>query len=149
MKWYAVLRHWTWELPQTLLGLLLICLYRTKLKVITYKNQRIYIYDQFPGGISLGHFVLVDYDRQIMYCINGENNTTFCKYYRMKLGDSIKHESGHGVQSAWLGPLYLLTVGLVSAGWNIARKMSSKLEKKDYFSIWPENQADRLGGVQR
>lgn len=59
------LRKWTWELPQSLLGLILLQFYKkTLLKTFYYKDQKVYIYDKFPGGISLGYYILVDYNRE-------------------------------------------------------------------------------------
>ena len=33
--------------------------------------------------------------------------------------------------------------------WCALRKISKKLRQKDYYSIWPEKQADKYGGVKR
>lgn len=137
--------RWTWELPQTLLGLCLLPFYKkTLLRIVKYRDQKIYIYDKFPGGISLGYYVLVDYNRRWI-----DNSSSLAQAYRMKLKDSINHESGHGIQSRMFGPFYLLTVGLVSAGWNVLRRISKKYKAMDYYSIWPERAADKLGGVIR
>lgn len=137
------IRRWTWELPQSLLGLTLLPFYRkTLISTGEYKDQKIYIYNKFPGGISLGYYILLNGSKEHINC------SSEC-YTGRRLQDSIKHESGHGIQSKWLGPLYLLTVGLCSVGWNILRTISPSLKQKDYYSIWPENQADRLGGVIR
>lgn len=136
------IRKWTWELPQSLLGLILLPFYKkTLLKTFYYKDQKVYIYDKFPGGISLGYYILVDYNREHLDC------NTNCKV-RMRLQDSIKHESGHGIQSKYLGPLYLFTVGITSACWNLLNRYIKPFKDKDYYSVWPENQANRLGGVK-
>lgn len=98
MKTIIKIRRWTWEFPQSLLGAILLPFYnKTRLKTFTYKDQEVYIYDKFPGGISLGYYVLLDYNR---YDWNNNN-------IRISLKNSIKHEAGHGIQSKWLGPLYL------------------------------------------
>jgi hypothetical protein len=58
------------------------------------------------------------------------------------------HELGHQRQSEMFGPLYLLIVGLPS----IIRAriwVGRKLPPLDYYKGWPENQADKLGGVER
>lgn len=53
MNTLTLLRRWTWELPQSLLGAILLPFYEsTRLKTIEYNNQKIYIYDKFPGGVS-------------------------------------------------------------------------------------------------
>lgn len=85
---------------------------KTLLRKVKYKDQLVYIYDKFPGGISLGYFVLVDYNREHLDCNDN------C-YVRMRLSDSIKHEYGHSIQSRIFGPLYLIVIGLQSAIWNL------------------------------
>ena len=36
---------------------------KTRLKTFRYKDHDVYIYDKFPGGISLGKYILLDYNR--------------------------------------------------------------------------------------
>lgn len=141
MKWYIILRRWTWELPQSLLGLILLPFYnRTKLTSFIYKDQRVYLYDKFPGGVSLGYYTLLDYNKRDW------NNLII----RESLKKSVKHESGHGVQSKWLGPLYLLIVGLPSAIHNlICRYKRAHNIPYNYYEFFIEKQADKLGGVIR
>lgn len=141
MKWYTKLRRWTWELPQSLLGAILLPFYeKTRLKTFEYKGQQVYIYDKFPGGISLGYYVLIDYDR---YSWNNH-------YIRISLKNSVKHESGHGIQSKWLGPLYLPIVGLLSGCHNIICRIKNYYHKSyDYYKFFVEKSADKLGGVKR
>lgn len=137
------LLRWTWELPQTLIGLCLLPFYwKTLLRVIDYKDQKVYIFDKFPGGISLGYYVLVDFNRTHLDCGSG------C-ILKMSLKNSVKHESGHGMQSRYLGPFYLILVGIPSISWNILHRISKKVQKIDYFSRYPENWADKLGNVIR
>lgn len=141
MNKLTLLRRWTWELPQSLLGAILIPFYNKKrLRTISYGNQEVYIYDGFPGGISLGYYTLVDYNRTDWDLNIG----------RMKLSQSIKHESGHGVQSKWSGPFYLIIFGLPSAIHNlICRYKESRNLPYNYYSFWVEKLADKLGGVER
>lgn len=135
------IRRWTWEFPQSLLGAILLPFYeKTRLKTFKYRGQQVYIYDKFPGGISLGYYVLLDYNRYDW------NNKTI----RISLKNSIKHEAGHGVQSKWLGPLYLPTVGLLSGGHNIICRIKDYYNKSyDYYKFFVEKNADKLGGVER
>lgn len=68
--------------------------------------------------------------------------------YRDKRVRTKKHEYGHSRQSLYLGPLYLIVVGLPSIIWagfvyNLVRKEIS------YYDVYPENWADKLGGVNR
>lgn len=130
MKWYIKLLRWVWEFPQCLLGLILTWIYKVEYKE-TYKGISIYA-GQFSGGISLGLYILM-----------GESSW---KYNRESIKD---HEWGHTRQSIRLGWLYLPTVGLCSINWVLLRRMFSKLKRKSYYSVWPENQADKFGGVVR
>ena len=141
MKTLTKIRRWTWELPQSLLGLLLLSFYKkTLLKVFEYEGQKVYIYDKFPGGISLGYYILVDYNRKDW------NN----KLIRQSLKKSIKHESGHGIQSKWLGPLYLFTVGVLSGSHNIICRIKDYFDiEYNYYKFFVERQADKLGKVKR
>lgn len=118
-----------WQLPQHLLGLLLILLYRAKKKGEYYSAKRF-----FNSGISLGRYIILQED---------------CAY-----SDTIKHETGHSIQSKYFGPLYLLVVGLPSIARNIWDRIGHKKwdynkRYRWYYSAWPEKQADKLGGVVR
>lgn len=67
---------------------------------------------------------------------------------------TLKHERGHRVQSRKLGPLYLFTVGIVSITRNIWDRLFHKKwcmydRLSWYYGAWPENEADKLGGVKR
>lgn len=122
--------RWIWEFPQCLLGFILTKIYKVELKEY-YNNIAIYA-GNFPSGISLGLYILLS-NYSYKY------NTNFGK----------EHEYGHTIQSKILGWLYLPTVGLVSSMWNILRFIFPKLSNIDYYSIWPENWADKLGNVKR
>lgn len=136
---WTKIRRWTWEFPQSLLGLILLPFYKkTLLRKIEYKGQKFYIYDKFPGGISLGYYSLVDYNRTSWNLSIG----------KMKLKNNIKHESGHGIQSEYFGPLYLPFVGLLSGIHNIIHKIKKKMGMKgDYYRFFIEAWANKLGGV--
>lgn len=125
-----VILRWIWEFPQCLLGFILTLIYKVKYQK-TINNIRYYS-GNFPGGISLGLFILM--------------STSNWKYNR---NFTIQHEYGHTRQSIRLGWLYLPTVGLCSVSWIGLRGISSKLRKKSYYSVWPESQADKLGGVPK
>lgn len=136
-----LIRRWTWELPQSVLGLCLLPIYKkTLLKSFEYKDQKIYIYDKFPGGISLGYFSLLDYNK-----VDWNN-----RVIRDRLKNSIKHEYGHSIQSKMLGPLYLLTVGILSGIHNIICRIKDKKHiPYNYYKFFVESWADKLGGVIR
>lgn len=141
MKTWAKIRRWTWEFPQSLLGAILLPFYeKTRLKTFEYKDQKVYVYDKFPGGISLGYYVLIDYNRYDW------NNGVI----RVSLKNSVKHESGHGVQSKWSGPLYLFTFGLLSGIHNIVCRVKSRLNiDYNYYNFFVEKLADKFGSVKR
>lgn len=64
--------------------------------------------------------------------------------------DCRMHEYGHAKQSAMLGPLYLLVVGIPSLMRVLYRKWHIKkygYNWQNYYKGFPENWADRLGGV--
>ncbi|MFW5705266.1 MAG: hypothetical protein ACOCXG_05510 [Nanoarchaeota archaeon] len=82
---------WTWCLPQSLLGLLLIFLVLTNIFVGTniHKKVTLIIVKKrfFLAGLSLGKYIFINESR-----------------FNQKL---IKHEYGHTIQNYILGPFYL------------------------------------------
>jgi len=115
-----------WELPQTFLAGIIIFFSRKKIiRRGIYKNVSIIYVKNFPGGLSLGRYIIL-------------NN----KYSGDEL--SIKHEYGHSNQSLYLGWFYLLIVGLPSIIRAILwRKL--KLDRSGYYKGYPENWANKLG----
>ena len=112
-----------WQLPQHLLALILIKVVgATKSKeyggASIYTTARIF-------GISLGEYIIL---------WSGANDTT------------VRHEYGHAIQSRMLGPAYLLVVGLPSITMNLLSRVEV-LRVERYYDRWPENWADKLGGV--
>ena len=121
-----------WQIPQVLVGLILLAWYHKSLKLIrTYRFARVYACNM-PGGISLGCFALI--------------NRYNCDE------DNIKHEGvGHTKQSRILGPFYLLIIGLPSishAGLNNIIGCCRK-HKEGYYHYWTEKWADKLAGIKR
>jgi len=133
-----------WQLPQFLLGLLLIRVLGAKeQEAWEHEGKRIrwwmFKRQGFPNRVlaafSLAHIILVP-DR-------GDSR---------RLRFTIPHEHGHSIQSRKYGLLYLLIVGLPSAVrhlWISARHNGRTAEEvtRWYYSGWPELQADRLGKV--
>ena len=121
-----------WQIPQVLVGLVLLAWYHKSLKLIrTYRFVRIYACNML-GGISLGCFALL--------------NKYSCDE------DSIKHEAiGHAKQSRMLGPLYLLVIGLPSilhAGLNNIIGCCEK-HSEGYYHFYTEKWADKIAGIKR
>lgn len=129
MKTLIKILRWIWEFPQHLLGFVLTHLYDVEY-VETYKGVDVYM-GVFPGGISLGTYIIISEQS-----------------YRDRRNRTKKHEYGHSRQSLYLGPLYLIAVGLPSLLW---AGFIHNLMKKEvgYYEVYPENWADELGEVNR
>jgi len=128
MRWIDLV-YYTWCLPQTLLGHIVL-LFCKKIEKKQYKLSTVHIIDNV-FGVSLGRHIIVG------HAYNDER--------------TIKHEYGHVLQSLMLGPLYLPVVGLPSAIMNIISRFDYIWGKgnfaDNYYERWPENWADKLGGV--
>ena len=127
---------YVWQLPQNILGLLVILVTRAEKTVapwewVTGKPPRF--------GVCLGNYII----------FGGAGGSI----------ESIKHEQGHHKQSEILGPFYLILIGIPSFLWNIITRIlwifSTKkrwwlvtLIKIYYHMPW-EYTADKLGGVKR
>ena len=127
-----------WQLPQHLLGLLLIAFYRPSRKHVLDNGSIVFYAYRMIGGISLGKYSIV----------NGS-------HYRENMQESLKrdtvrHEAiGHARQSLYLGWLYLPVVGLSSILWAALYGRIIPRTKNGYYQFWTEKWADRLGGVER
>lgn len=116
-----------WQLPQNLLGLILILFYGNCKKYFELNDRRFYYTNKMPSGISLGNYIILN--------LKISNN-------------SLAHEYGHSIQSRYLGPLYLLIIGLPSLLGNIYAQITHKSLKWYYNQPW-EKWADKLGRVDR
>lgn len=120
-----------WQLPQNLLGLLVIFFSKAKKTewngIVCYKTDYVF-------GVSLGKYIILD---------------------RWSTITDILHEYGHQKQSLILGWLYLPIIGITSAVFNnlwdrLAHKDWSTTDRYDwYYARFPEQWADKLGGVKR
>ena len=137
MKTLVKIRRWTWELPQTLVGASIALFYKEKpLRIIEYADQKVYLYDKFNGGISLGYYTHLDWNAK------DHNNNQVSEGFKY----SIKHEAkGHGTQSKWLGPLYLPVIGLPSIIHCVIHRMCGR--KWDYYSFPTEKNANKIAGI--
>lgn len=131
-----------WQLPQNIFGYILTRFYK-KIEIKTMNDDKdtpIYYTSNVVGcGVSLGKYIILDY-----------NN-----YYGKNLPKVYNHEHGHQKQSLILGWLYLPVVGFTSAIcnnlWDRVFHKNWDYEKRNkwYYSRFPENWADKLGGVTR
>ena len=115
-----------WQLPQHIVGLVIL-LFITGEAKHKFNGINYYFYDPFPGGISLGNYI-----------ITGSN-----------WSETIKHEYGHSIQSRMLGPLYLFVIGIPSLIWATYFKNTTKYNSKQYYKFYSEKWADKLGKVKR
>ena len=132
------LLKYLWQLPQNIVGLLLVGIYQPD-RFHKMQNGNLICYSyKMKGGISLGKYSLVN----------------VC-HYRQDINESLKrdtvrHEAiGHAKQSLYLGWLYLPVVGLQSIVWASLYGRIVKPTKNGYYRFWTERWADRLGGVKR
>lgn len=94
------------------------------------------------------------YDRRI-FCWKLGSGISLSTYYiivrRNADEKTIKHEKGHTIQSLYLGPLYLLVIGLPSVIWCSIYSYTNWIDKSkhSYYSFYTEAWADKLGGVTR
>lgn len=115
-----------WELPQNLVGLLFLLFIKGETKH-RLGNIRFFYAKSFPGGITLGEYIIVGTKQEL----------------------TVRHEFGHVLQSRYLGPLYLLVIGLPSLIW--AGLYGSVIEEthNGYYRFYTEKWADKLGKVTR
>ena len=127
-----------WQLPQNLLALILTGIFSLKYGKPIWGDYKGINYVWFKGwrsGVSLGNYVLIG------------------DWYSDRI-DTVSHEYGHTRQSLFLGPLYLLLIGLPSGLGNLWDRTFHKNwdwydSYKWYYSQPWEAWADRLGGVDR
>jgi hypothetical protein len=125
-----------WELPQNMLGLLVYAIMKMKRQIVITEQETHHLFIETPNtGVSLGWF--------IFWTPAGNRFTHLTNDCRM-------HEYGHARQSVMLGPLYLPVVGIPSLARVFYRRwycMKYGHSWQNYFSAFPENWADKLGGV--
>ena len=125
MKTLFQILLYIWQLPQNILGLILRVFWKLD-NTVLYKDKTIRVCKRFPGNISLGDTVIV------------------YKYpYNKATWNTIKHEWGHTRQSLYLGPLYIIVIGIPSFLWACIYKWF----KKDYYWFYTESWANKLGGI--
>lgn len=129
-----------WELPQNVLGAALyqVCRLTGKVRGTDHARGRFFVEVDSEIAVSLGWFVFW----------SGEQTTRW-----FRIDHAVRaHEFGHTFQSRMLGPLYLPLVGVPSVMRNVyavAYREITGRRWQGYFDGYPEDWADRLGGVDR
>lgn len=122
-----------WQLPQNLLGLIMLLFMKPYILREKYKGITYVVSKKMSGGISLGNYVIL-------------SNSYKDKNRYQKIWD---HEWGHTRDSIMFGPLYLIIIGLPSLIWAWMYGTIIKPTYNGYYKFYTEKRADRLGGVNR
>lgn len=132
------LSQWTIGIVQNMIGLCLFLLYVRK-RHFVYHGAIVTEWKDVGTSVGMGMFVFISH-----HCCRDldhpeDRETTFRK--------TLVHEYGHTVQSAILGPLYLLVIGIPSPLWGfIPRLVTYRREKHiSYYSFYTERWANALG----
>lgn len=119
---------YVWQFPQMLAAWIW---YLIRKKSILYNSignfYTVYV-GANRGGVTLGDRIFIS------RCYHGE-------YLNMV----IAHESGHVKQSLYLGPLYLIVIGIPSILWAWSHKWVAP--RKSYYWFYTEAWANKLGGL--
>lgn len=120
-----------WQLPQNIIGIIWLninLIFYYGISHIKTINDNIYVYElpANTGSVSLGKYIIVS-------------------KYRNDL--TIQHEYGHCKQSMYLGPLYLIVIGIPSIIWaSIYPYLNTN---KSYYWLFCEKWADKLANIKR
>lgn len=135
-KFLGILKEialYIWQLPQNIVGLIFMLFLQPTTKVDSDVETIATVYksDKMSGGVSLGKYA-------------------FVSNISAKSIQAIKHEGiGHAKQSLYLGPLYLIVIGLPSLIWAGLYGGIIPYTKNGYYKFYPEKWADKLAGIKR
>lgn len=123
---------YVWQLPQNILGLLIILFTRAKRTTGYWKSESLLWF-----GVSLGNYIIFGRPSMI--------EPRIMDYY---------HEVGHQMQSKRLGWFYLLIIGIPSFFGNVFDRIFHRNWTEHQRMIWYYSQpwekwADELGNVDR
>ena len=117
-----------WQLPQNILGLIVILFTQAK-----YVKAGFWISSKYAFGVSLGKYII---------------------FGQVVSETELNHEQGHQKQSIYLGWFYLLIIGIPSFIGNVWDRLFHKnwaMNKRYswYYNLPWEKWADELGDVRR
>ena len=122
-----------WQLPQNLLGLIMLLFMKPYASKEKYRGITYIVSQKMSGGISLGNYIIL-------------SNSYKDKERSTNIWD---HEWGHTRDSRMFGPLYLIVIGLPSLIWAWMYGSIIPYTDNGYYKFYTEKRADRLGGVVR
>ena len=125
-KFWFYFLTFTWGLPMTIIGGLAVLALGLN-PIRKYGYCWVYQFGRGWGGISLGPVII-----------------TSTPY----VNDLMSHEHGHAIQNCWFGPFFPFVVGLPSViryWWREYLYKKGRRDLPDYYSIWFEAQASRVG----
>ena len=120
-----------WQLPQVILGLIMLAIFHNK-KTYTNPNNHITVWNincnhAFGNAcFSTGPFIIT--------CADDVAE------------DTLLHETGHSLQSIYLGWFFHIIISIPSICLYWIRRWKDK-DAQWYHSHYPENWADKCGGV--
>ena len=112
-----------WQLPQNIAGLILLLYFRKERKVLEYEGIRYYVVPKMQGAVTLGQYIFL------------------APYYATDT-ETFVHEFGHTIQSKYLGPLYLIVIGITSL--LHAALHDCRENGKSYYHFYTERWANTL-----
>ncbi|MDR0883641.1 MAG: hypothetical protein LBN05_03425 [Oscillospiraceae bacterium] len=119
--------QWTWGFIQNAVGKVVYDRFSQTEQTREYHGAKVVEvpFDNF-GGLTLGKYIFVG---------------------RGLIGSEslLEHEYGHTIQSLFLGPLYLLVIGLPSLTWAQLFADYRRENGIDYSDFYTESWADKLG----
>lgn len=107
-----------WQLPQNIIGWII-----TLFLPHAFTSNGCEFYKWNGNGVSLGNYIIIPKYKRTIFI--------------------VRHEYGHHIQSTYLGPLYLIVIGIPSAIGNILHRFIKFNYYKQPWEAW----ANRLGGV--
>lgn len=133
MKIVSLLLAFTWELPQTLIALVFMLFFKTQGIAGNSRIWRVH-FSSFLTCASLGEFIF--FEKRDVGGPSWE--------------ETVRHETGHSVQSRIFGPLYLILIALPSSIWNLLSRMDNRAGRwfaGHYYDTPWEHGANVLGKV--
>lgn len=140
-KTLYIILQLTWGVLQSLLGFMLFIYFYQSAHDCYFGSIR----TKWPlrGGLSLGLFIFTPDERNM-----SANSSQYSKAKWQEYCQQVSvHEYGHSIQSIILGPLYLLTIGIISFTWSQSAYFQKKRKELTipYSACWTEKWANQLG----